>query len=109
MDRIIFCTFLPIDVKIYEELMPQYFPDDVETEKTYSSDETDGQKSDVSSEDDTAPSKKERKNGDTAMGMTSSGNDTDNYENTDGHNSPDRQRDASEENQMSLTETGIYK
>ncbi|KAH9630985.1 hypothetical protein HF086_010371, partial [Spodoptera exigua] len=40
MERVIFCTFMPVDVEIYETLMQMYFPvhdwnyaDDARTEK----------------------------------------------------------------------------
>ena len=33
VERIIFCTFLPIDVDIYENLLPRYFPSSYEIGK----------------------------------------------------------------------------
>ncbi|XP_062503602.1 ADP-ribose glycohydrolase MACROD2-like isoform X2 [Corticium candelabrum] len=93
MDQIIFCTFLPIDVRIYEELMPSYFPDDLEAARTYSSCELDTQESDTLSDDESLPSKKERKDRGSTAAVTSNDNDTDEYDNTDTH-SPERHQDA---------------
>jgi TATA box-binding protein-associated factor RNA polymerase I subunit A len=84
VDRIIFCTFLPIDVEIYEELMPRYFPDEVENEKTYS-DETERQIINSSSDDEVITStKKRRRGGESKQDELSSGSDTDVYEDAKG-------------------------
>ena len=105
MDQIIFCTFLPIDVRIYEELMPSYFPDDLEAARTYSSCELDTQESDTLSDDESLPSKKERKDRGSTAAVTSNDNDTDEYDNTDTH-SPERHQDAQDLAKESKAESG---